>query len=250
MFTAFSVLLRSLVRRTGLTQPVHKVLGYLYARREDDYEKEVDQFVHMVVRHDDVVWDIGANRGLYTRMFSALVGREGLVVAIEPEANNMAHLASAVWPLANVTLVNAALTDHDGEISLYVNAADPTGRTHSLTTASSGLTKPQTVPCFSGDSLINRRLAPQPTFVKIDVEGAEERVLEGLAQTLESPTLRSVLVEVHFAALEQQGAAYAPARIERLLRSKHFSVKWLNRSHIAATRQDQGAGVRSDSVCI
>jgi FkbM family methyltransferase len=250
MFTALSVFLRSLARRTGLTHPVHRVLGYVYARREDDYEKEVEQFVHVAVRHADVVWDIGANRGLYTKILSALVGKEGLVVAIEPEANNMAHLASAVWPLANVTLLNAALTDHDGEISLYVNSADPTGRTHSLTTASGAVAKAQTVPCFSGDSLITRRLAPQPTFMKIDVEGAEERVLAGLAQTLESPALRSILVEVHFAVLEQQGDAYAPVRIERLLRSKNFSVKWLNRSHIAATKQDRGSGISSRSVCI
>ena len=250
MFTVISVLLRSLVRRAGLTLHAHKALGYLRSRHDEDYEKEVERFIHLAVRQSDVVWDVGANRGLYTKMLATLVGKDGLVVAIEPEAKNIAHLASAVWPLANVTLVNAALTDHDGEITLYVNDSDPTGRTHSLTTAGSAIAKAQKVPCYSGDSLIKRRVAPQPTFIKIDVEGSEERVLAGLVQTMESPALRGILVEVHFAALEQQGDAYAPVKIEKLLRSKNFAVKWLGRSHIAATRQDRADGICPNSECL
>lgn len=250
MLTVISVLLRSVVRRTGLTPHVHKAIGYLRARREEDYEKEVERFIHLSVRQSDVAWDVGANHGLYTKMLSTLVGKDGLVVAIEPEAKNMAHLASVLWPLANVTLVNAALTDHDGEVTMYINEADPTGRTHSLTTASSAIAKVQTVPCYSGDSLIKRRVAPQPTFVKIDVEGAEDRVLSGLVQTIESPALRGILVEVHFGALEEQGNAYAPVKIEKLLRSKNFSVKWLGRSHIAATRQERADGIRPNSECL
>lgn len=238
MFTTIAVIVRSFLRRAGLTQRAHKLLNCCRPHREDEYEKEVERFLRSSVRPSDTAWDIGANRGLYTKMLSTLVGKQGLVVAIEPEANNMAHLASAVWPLANVTLVNAALTDHDGDVALFVNNTDKTGRTHSLTVSNSTAAEVQTVPCFSGDSLIKQRVAPQPSFVKIDVEGAEEQVLAGLVQALESPTLRSVLVEVHFAALEQQGDAYAPVRIERLLRSKGLIVKWIGRSHIVATRRE------------
>lgn len=240
MLTVFTVFTRRLLRRMGLTRHANACVRFLTGRRDEDYEREVEQFVRATLRPADVVWDVGANRGLYTAMLSGLVGSEGTVVAIEPEAANMAHLASSSWPLDNVTLVHAALTDHDGEISLFVNSADDTGRTHSTTQLASRNTPAQTVPCFSADSLVQRRLAPPPTFVKIDVEGTEEKVLAGMTGILESRALRGVLVEVHFAILERQGRPYAPVEIENLLRSKQLTVRWLDRSHIVGKRDSAG----------
>ncbi len=90
-----------------------------------------------------------------------------------------------------------------------------------------------TVTIYRGDTICER-MGRAPNVIKIDVESFEEEVLKGLDRTLTRPELRSVLVEVHFAQLEQRGQMYAPARIEELLRGKGFKVVWLDPSHLAA----------------
>ena len=57
--------------------------------------------------------DVGANVGHYTKRFSELVGATGRVIAFEPIPETFALLAANIQllPLANVTLINAALSD-------------------------------------------------------------------------------------------------------------------------------------------
>ena len=114
MQTCLAVFLRGLLRRLGLTAYAKWAGLWLGLPSEDDLERVVDNFLTATIRPGDVVWDVGANRGRQTRLLSRLVGREGLVVSIEPEAANMGHLASAVWSAPNIALVNAALSDTDG----------------------------------------------------------------------------------------------------------------------------------------
>ncbi len=73
-------------------------------------------------------------------------------------------------------------------------------------------------------------------MIKVDVEGFEEEVLQGMGEMLTSPELRSVLVEVHFMKLELRGKATAPVRIEKLLRDKGFKTNWVDASHLFASR--------------
>jgi hypothetical protein len=75
-----------------------------------------------------------------------------------------------------------------------------------------------------------------PALIKVDVEGAEEEVLHGLSRTLAGPSCHTLLCEVHFAQLEARGHREAPARIESSLRSHGFRIRWLDASHLLATK--------------
>ena len=75
-----------------------------------------------------------------------------------------------------------------------------------------------------------------PNVVKVDVEGFEEEVLKGMQETLRSPALRAVLIEVHFLKLERRGHAMAPVRIEKMLGAGGFRTTWVDSSHVFATR--------------
>src|SRR6266436_706615 len=82
------------------------------------YEYEKRKLFEELVGPGDVVYDIGAHVGFYTLLASVLVGHTGRVVAFEPSPRNLAYLRRhlAMNRLNNVTVVEGAVYDHDGEV--------------------------------------------------------------------------------------------------------------------------------------
>jgi FkbM family methyltransferase len=234
--TRVSIFLRRVMRSLGLTGVAKATLRVFGLEKSAEYEKPVRDAVCQAVRADDVVWDVGANRGVYTALLSELVGPAGHVFAIEPETLNVKVLGESSWPFPNVTVLPMAMAGFDGESQLQVAAGDATGRTHRLSDAIPRDATTQIVQVISGDGLVAKGVSRVPDFMKIDVEGAEADALAGCSQILTDHRLRTVLVEVHFALLAARGDAYAPARIEDSLRRSRFVTRWLDRSHLLATR--------------
>jgi hypothetical protein len=85
-----------------------------------------------------------------------------------------------------------------------------------------------------GDALAAELGLPAPNVVKIDVEGYEWEVLQGLGNLLARPALRAVFVEVHFSILHERGLDGAPPQIVALLESAGFAIQWLDLSHLVA----------------
>lgn len=88
----------------------------------------------------------------------------------------------------------------------------------------------------TGQGLIQSGDALAPNVIKIDVEGFEWEVLEGLGAHLASSSLRAIGVEVHFGILRERGLADAPQRIEDLLVRNGFRLLWPDNSHLLAIR--------------
>lgn len=237
MLTRLSVLIRGLLRWLKLTDWLDSVGKLFSLPSKDDFDRRVEDLLRSELKPGDVVWEIGANRGSLTRMLAGLVGRDGLVVAIEPEWTNMGHLASVIGTAPNVSLIDAALSDVDGSASLFVAKTDATGRAHSLAASRTYEHRAECVRTFRGDTLVRDRLAAAPNFLIIDVEGTEDIVLDGLTDTLRSHELRGVLIEIHFGILGRERRAFAPASIEKVLMSYEFDTRWLTRSHLVASRK-------------
>ena len=227
----WQVKLRSLARRTGVIGVIHLLRSRL--RPEGKYERRVHQALAGAVRPGDIVWDVGANVGVYTELFCEWVGKDGLVVAFEPFADSCAHIRERVPDCAWLRVENVALGETDAVGSL-VTSADSV-ENHLATDSSVDAAGSVAVTICRGDTIC-ARLGRTPNVVKVDVEGFEEEVLAGMAETLTSPDVRTLLVEVHFNKLEQRGRAMAPVRIERLLRGKGFRTRWVDASHLFATR--------------
>lgn len=133
-----------------------------------------------LISEGDWVVDIGANVGQYTKCFSDLVGPLGRVIAVEPVPATHALLAANVqlFRNSNVALLNVAASSEFGlatiSVPRLVSGLPNYYEAHlSLNPDSSSLTV-MTLPI---DSLgITHRVA----LVKIDVEGHELRVLDGM----------------------------------------------------------------------
>lgn len=120
-----------------------------------------------------VVYDIGANVGIYTVLACHKVKR---VFAFEPSAMNLFHLHRNIEAnqFSNCQIVPVAASDRCGTVQFdAVNTCE--GRI-----SSNGSQKVQ---CVSLDSFVADG-NPPPSLMKIDVEGAEYDVLVGAKETI------------------------------------------------------------------
>lgn len=158
-------------------------------------EEEVIDHLLARVSPEDVFYDVGANTGIYGCFVGSVVD-PGHVVALEPHPANIEQCRSNLeLNDVDATLHDVALSDEDGTASLQVSSHDAGAGTHSLSEGVHGQTIQ--VETRRGDSLIAAESLPEPTVLKIDVEGAEVDVLRGLERTLEGDTVRCVYCEVH-----------------------------------------------------
>jgi FkbM family methyltransferase len=153
-----------------------------------------------LVRHlgpGDVVYDIGANLGFFSLVAARLVGPEGRVLAFEPAPEN----AEAIRRNAELNLISQVMV-----IPRAVSSRAGTARLQIVDDQSwSRLEEfgrhPDTervleVETVTIDELVGSGELPPPALVKIDVEGAEVAVLEGMRTTIEAH--RPVIVcELH-----------------------------------------------------
>jgi FkbM family methyltransferase len=146
------------------------------------YERPLQTFLRAHVGAGDVFFDLGAHVGFFSVCAAALGAR---VVAVEPDAANAARLReNARLNSLDVTVVEAAAWDETGTIRLV---RGPSAKEH---VAAPG----DGVPSVTVDDLAERH--GMPTMIKLDVEGAEARVLAAGAGVLERAR-PAVVCEVH-----------------------------------------------------
>jgi FkbM family methyltransferase len=157
------------------------------------------------ITRGDVVIDAGANAGGYAVLFGQWVGPEGHVYAFEPEPRAFAALADHVTLNglgARVVPVRAAVAEQSGPARLRLAPASGLSR---LTNAAFVESQDLHVTATSIDDFCARSNI-RPSFIKIDVEGAELPALRGARKTIASagPELR-VYVEMHPALWPELG---------------------------------------------
>jgi FkbM family methyltransferase len=142
------------------------------------YEYDKRRVFERMIAQGDIVYDIGAHVGYYTLLSSILVGDCGQVVAFEPLPANLVYLKQHLKlnRIANVALVEAAVSDHGGYACFHPGSNNYMGYI-----ADDGIL---TVKSVSLDELYANDQIPVPDLIKIDVEGAEILVLSGAKNLL------------------------------------------------------------------
>ena len=201
-----------------------------------DYEERFGQRLLASVNDSTVVWDVGANVGLYTRQFLDAGARH--VVAFEPAPQALEVLNKDFGtssPYAHrVTIVPAALSDRSGVVRFSADGSSPTNRiVDQGVAAANDLVEIRSV---RAEEALRMYSLPPPGIVKIDVEGFEVEVLRGFGSVMGTPELRGVFVEVHFTRLHERGLDAGPAEISRLFKAQGFKLQWLDLSHLCAIR--------------
>jgi FkbM family methyltransferase len=195
-----------------------------------EYEPATAECLHQHLGPGGVFVDIGANHGYFTMLAAALVGPTGRVIAFEPSPRVFEQLQTHVQLNGfedRVTLVRAALAEAPAEAAtLFVSKNAGNSGLSSLTPASSTLdlgwlspTHTIQVPVDTFDRWFAKGGPTRIDLIKIDVEGAEDRVIAGMRAALQSQVIRTILCETVWdgpahAALCKAG--YAPELLESL----------------------------------
>ncbi len=173
-----------------------------------------------LVRRGEVVFDVGANAGYFTLLLSELVGEAGTVVAFEPVGAQAALLRRSIElnRLRNVTVCENAVADGDGELALTLDRVN------------SGLASlsPRNVLAPGGTVRVrgltldgySRVTGLYPGLLKIDVQGAEMKVLRGAAGQLD----RDVRIILEYWPRGIRHLGDDPSGLYGLLREHGFEV--------------------------
>lgn len=142
------------------------------------HEKTIVDLVKNEIHEGDIVIDIGAHIGYYTVLFAKLVGPKGKVFAFEASPTNFEILKKnvAVNDYQNVILNNKAVSDKNGKLTLYVAGE---------TSTQNFLFEPEkTTETIEIDTITLDEyfldFDNKIDFMKIDVVGAEPRVIKGM----------------------------------------------------------------------
>lgn len=219
---------RSLARRVGFNSLVARFV------LPKGYESAFDDALAEAIKPGDTVWDIGANVGLYTAKFSDWVGPDGQVAAFEPNPPTAERLRDAVGARSNVTIVPVGLGANAGEFRM-AGGSDELAATSRIV-QDGDLAGTFVVRIEKGSSVLADGTVSAPNVAKIDVEGFELDVLQGMGEILRRESLRAIGIEVHFGLLAERKMPSAPAQIEQLLKEAGFAIQWVDPSHVFARR--------------
>ena len=146
---------------------------------------------------DFVFIDIGANVGGYALFAAARGGVRAKVLAIEPQGDVFERLVFNIRQnaFANVKALECAVADRDGDITLFVDPSNK-GETSMRLVNTRGAGQQVTVPAKALGTIVAEEGYERIDAIKLDVEGAEDLILEAFFRDV-SPRLwpRILVVE-------------------------------------------------------
>jgi FkbM family methyltransferase len=201
--------LYSLYRRLFQTRSEASHISSLQSWSHTD--EAMADFYRQFISPGDLVFDVGANQGSRTKVFSRLGAR---VVAFEPQPRCYERLKGLFKGVETVRVVNQALGAAEGVAEMYVSEANV------LSTLSSdwisvvkrsgrfngvAWNKTERVSITTLDSAM--RQFGRPSFIKIDVEGYEYEVLSGLSTPIETVSIEfiSERIQETYKCLDKMG---------------------------------------------
>lgn len=163
-------------------------------------EKEPElRILKNIISKNDFTIDVGSNIGVFTKNLADLVGKEGLVIGIEPIPLTYEVLKSNIkyFGYKNVKLFNYAVSDRNGIVTMTIPSSEfGTDNFYEarITSARESSGKTLQIDSITLDSL-TEKIDGKFSFVKIDVEGHELNCIKG-AKNLLTKNKPILLIEV------------------------------------------------------
>jgi FkbM family methyltransferase len=151
-----------------------------------EIEKKETLFWQKMIKHNGIILDIGANIGYYSLMAAVRIGSSGKIFSFEPVTNTYRKLLFNISlnGFKNIYPQKVAVSNSMGEIELFVADEKNTGSSSiALHVSFSGVK--ERVNTITIDNFLNEKNEiSEVDLVKIDVEGCEPMVIEGMKETM------------------------------------------------------------------
>ncbi len=165
-------------------------------------KKEWSKYID-IINPGFIIFDVGANAGELSLLFSHFTGKKGFVHSFEPTPSTYERLSYISKAARNQNIItnNIALSTKEGNISIYDYGVEYSGLN---TQAKRPLKKhgfdiePKQhieVPCTTLDKYCTQNNIEHIDFLKIDVEGGELNVLKGATKLLKAKKIKCIVFE-------------------------------------------------------
>lgn len=154
-------------------------------------EPDISRLFKKRLQEGMTMLDVGGNVGLICRLCAKKIGKTGKIITFEPDPYTRSFLEHNVKNQQNITVSPIALSDEDTTAQFHIH---PMSGTSNSLIAFEGAARVFDVECKKIDTFIKENPGVKPDFIKIDVEGAELKVLGGMRETVANlPNLKIVI---------------------------------------------------------
>jgi FkbM family methyltransferase len=204
-----------------------------------DYEPHMRQMFNSLLEAGAVAVDVGANIGVHTLTLANLVGDSGHVIAVEPNPTVRERLERnlQINEITNVVVYECALGANDDQMSLRIPTAKSKESANPGLASLVALDTPHNLVAVEVrrlDDLFNESGLERLDLVKIDVQGFEMQVLEGMTALIEK-FRPAILFEYEDWAWQKGGGSLSSAQ------------EFFKRKDYELYRVDAAARLKSDS---
>jgi len=188
------------------------------------YEEFETELFKKEIKESDIILDIGANIGYFTLIFAQIVGNHGKVFAFEPDPTNFALLKKNVEinGYENIVLINKAVSNKSGKLKLFLS--DDNRGDHRIYDSYDGRNFVE-IESIKLDDFFNDYNG-KIDFVKMDVQGAEFLVVQGMLNLLNKNKNMKIISEYWPMGLKRSGAI--PEEYLLLLLDLGFNLSNIN----------------------
>ena len=158
--------------------------SYLYLF--GSYELPTIKFIERTLKPGDFVFDVGANVGYLSLTFAQLIGNTGKVYGFEPEKRNFETLQENIKlnGFKNIHPIKLAVSDENRTIKLYLSKNENQGIHSTILHTDTLSEKYEEIEAVRLDDYVQNQEIDKIDLVKIDVEGAEIDVINGMKNIL------------------------------------------------------------------
>jgi len=178
-----------------------------------------------IIKNGEVLVDVGANIGYFTLLMAKLSGPSGKIFSFEPEDKNFEILEKNVKinNYQNIVLEKKGVSDHNGVNKFFLSSKN-TGM-HSLQKIRDDSKEVKIDVIKLDDYFSALDLVKKISLIKIDVEGAEFQVLNGMQTILKNENLK-LLIEFIPEHLKKHGTN--PSDVLKILEDNDFKIYQIN----------------------
>lgn len=213
----------------------------LHAERELDHKLMLEE----IVKPGMNIFDIGANIGYYVLMEKKLLKGQGSVTAIEPSPTNTDLLKKnmSLNNVSDVSVYTMAISNKIEKKDFYLAKQSNLNTFHATGTGATHLSgKVISVDTATVPSLAEQ-LAIKPDLIRMDVEGHEVEVIDGMLDAIKENKLKpAIIFETHLTRYTED---HDFAKVLEKLFSQGYKTKIVSSSSERGTQVINGLGYQS-----